>query len=123
QLLDQHPEAQIVMAKDFELEKSTSLKTAQEVILVVQQAPQYPIKDTNSWALLLEKVQNPGNMGTIIRIADWFGIETIYCTEDCVEVYNPKVIQATMGSFLRVQIHFIQLKDFLDSNKATIYAT
>lgn len=58
-------------------------------------------------SLLLDNIQDPGNMGTIIRIADWFGIDTIFCSEDTVDAWNPKVIQATMGSIARVKIYYI----------------
>ena len=57
-------------------------------------------------------MQDPGNMGTIIRTADWFGIEHIICSEDTVDVYNPKVVQASMGSLARVNVHYTDLADF-----------
>jgi len=60
-------------------------------------------------------VQDPGNLGTIIRIADWFGIETIYCSEDTVDAWNPKVVQATMGSIARVNIIYLNLIEMLDA--------
>ena len=65
--------------------------------------------------LALDGVQDPGNLGTIIRIADWFGIETIICSEDTADAWNPKVIQATMGSIARVNIIYTNLLDFLDT--------
>lgn len=67
--------------------------------------------------LALDTIQDPGNLGTIIRIADWFGIESIVCSENCVDVYNPKVIQATMGSFLRIKVYYTKLKDFIEQQK------
>lgn len=63
-----------------------------------------PAPLTGTVALALESIQDPGNLGTIIRIADWFGINRIYCSSDCVDTYNPKTIQATMGSIARVQV-------------------
>lgn len=76
-------------------------------------------------SLALDGIQDPGNLGTIIRIADWFGIEQIYCSEDTVDAWNPKVVQATMGSIARVNIIYINLKDFIDSLPADypIYGT
>lgn len=65
--------------------------------------------------LALDGVQDPGNLGTIIRIADWFGISTIYCSEDSVDAWNPKVVQATMGSIARVNISYINLPEMLDA--------
>lgn len=63
--------------------------------------------------LVLDGIQDPGNLGTIIRLADWFGIEQIICSPDTVDVYNPKVIQATMGSFIRINIVYTPLVDYL----------
>lgn len=62
--------------------------------------------------LVLDGIQDPGNMGTIIRLADWFGIEEIVCSDDTVDFYNPKVIQASMGSFTRVNIVYTTLSEF-----------
>lgn len=67
--------------------------------------------------LVLDGIQDPGNMGTIIRLADWFGIENIVCSQDTVDVFNPKVIQASMGSFLRVKVSYVDLVSFLSSTK------
>ena len=64
-------------------------------------------KLTSSLSLALDGIQDPGNLGTIIRIADWFGIDTIYCSEDTADAYNPKVVQATMGSLARVNIIYL----------------
>ena len=69
---------------------------------------------TSSLSLALDGIQDPGNLGTIIRIADWFGIDTIYCSEDTADAYNPKVVQATMGSLARVNIFYIKLESLLD---------
>lgn len=69
----------------------------------------------NNLSLALDGVQDPGNLGTIIRIADWFGIENIYCSEDTVDVWNPKVVQATMGSISRVNLIYIDLPQMLDN--------
>ncbi len=66
-------------------------------------------------SLALDGVQDPGNLGTIIRVADWFGIDTIYCSEDTADAYNPKVVQATMGSLARVNIIYIILESLFDS--------
>jgi len=75
--------------------------------------------------LALDGVQDPGNLGTIIRIADWFGISTIICSEDTVDAWNPKVVQATMGSIARVNIIYFNLPDFLDTLPADfpVYGT
>ena len=70
---------------------------------------------TDGLSLALDGVQDPGNLGTIIRIADWFGIQNIYCSEDTADAWNPKVVQATMGSIARVNITYINLPEMLDA--------
>jgi len=95
-----------------ELKKISTLKTPNQV-LVLLEIPKGNISSNNpdqSFNLVLENIQDPGNMGTIIRIADWFGVENIFCSKGCVDCYNPKVIQATMGSFLRVPIQYTDLE-------------
>ena len=63
--------------------------------------------------LVLDDVQNPGNLGTIVRLADWFGIEHIFCSKGCADIYNPKTVQATMGGIARVQVHEADLPELL----------
>ena len=73
--------------------------------------------------LALDGVQDPGNLGTIIRIADWFGIRTIYCSEDTADAWNPKVIQATMGSIARVKMVYTDLKALIEKAEVPVYGT
>ena len=75
--------------------------------------------------LALDNVQDPGNLGTIIRLADWFGIEDIFCSADSADLYNPKTIQATMGSIARVRVHYINLHELITdlSPSTPIYGT
>jgi RNA methyltransferase, TrmH family len=97
-----------------ELGRISTLKTPNKVLSVVK-IPGHPLpekNDFNDLILVLDKIQDPGNLGTIIRTADWFGVKHIVCSEDTVDVYNPKVIQSTMGSFLRVQTHYTNLEGF-----------
>ncbi len=70
--------------------------------------------------LALDSVRDPGNMGTIIRLCDWFGVKALYCSPDCVDAYNPKVVQSTMGSIFRVNIHYTDLKHFISENCSNI---
>src|SRR4030095_13570763 len=75
-------------------------------------------------SLALDTIQDPGNMGTIIRLADWFGVKNIFCSMDCVDVYNPKVVQASMGSIARVRVEYTELSSWLkNNNEVRIYAT
>lgn len=122
-LIGLHPEAECIFAEDFELEKITSLQTAQYVLLVPQKpAPRPWVQAMNEWSLFLEKIQDPGNMGTMIRTADWFGIRQIICTPDCVDIYNPKVVQASMGSLLRVNIVEMETEQLLREKNQALYA-
>jgi TrmH family RNA methyltransferase len=70
---------------------------------------------------VLDGIQDPGNLGTIIRIADWFGIENIICSDDTVDVYNPKVVQACMGSLARVKVHYAVLTELLPAIKLPLF--
>ena len=92
-----------------DMERISALKTATTTIAVVEQ-PRHKLNISNldgRLTLALDGVQNPGNLGTIIRLADWFGIEDILCTQECADCYNPKVVQATMGAILRVRVHYV----------------
>lgn len=77
----------------------------------------------NTLSLALDKVQDPGNLGTIIRIADWFGIDTIYCSHDTADCWSPKVVQATMGSLARVKVVYTDLAQLIDNCDCPIYGT
>ena len=98
-----------------ELNKVSNLVTPNEVLAVVGYPDTVvPSPDTSGKIiLLLDRIQDPGNLGTIIRTADWFGISNIFCSTDTVDVFNPKVVQATMGSICRVNIHYVDLKEYL----------
>jgi TrmH family RNA methyltransferase len=95
-----------------EIEKISGLKTPQEVIALVR-IPTWPALHNaqlkQKFTIVLDGVQDPGNMGTIIRTADWFGIARIICSVDSVDVYNPKVVQASMGSLSRINVHYADL--------------
>ncbi|MCH5174632.1 MAG: RNA methyltransferase [Prevotellaceae bacterium] len=101
---------------DEELRKVSFQETPQQVLAVFQQpqwsADIYHIAQ-NNLCLALDDVQNPGNLGTIIRLADWFGIEHIFCSRNSADIYNPKTIQATMGAIARVQVHYVDLPSTL----------
>lgn len=100
-----------------EMERVSLLKTPSAAVALVE-IPQY-VLDTQTLegrlSLALDEVQNPGNLGTIIRLADWFGIEDIICSENCADCFNPKVVQATMGAILRVRVHYTRLDVFLQN--------
>ncbi|MBO7581982.1 MAG: RNA methyltransferase [Bacteroidaceae bacterium] len=101
---------------DEELRRVSLMETPQQVLAVFRQ--RIDEVDVNrvvgkQLCLALDDVQNPGNVGTIIRLADWFGIEHIFCSRGCADLYNPKTVQATMGAMARVQVHEVDLPQML----------
>jgi RNA methyltransferase, TrmH family len=103
------------------LEKISGLKTPNQVVIVLEQFPvQKP--DITGWALYLDTIQDPGNLGTIIRTADWFGIKNIICSKGCADMYNPKVVQSTMASIARVQVFYDEEDTWLSEQNLPVYA-
>ncbi|OFX79023.1 MAG: hypothetical protein A2X12_05885 [Bacteroidetes bacterium GWE2_29_8] len=102
------------------LTKISNLNSPNKVLaLVNQQSKQIDLKLlVDKITLMLDDINDPGNLGTIIRIADWFGIENIICSKDTVDFYNPKVIQATMGSFARINVYYTDLMNFIKQNNS-----
>ena len=97
-----------------ELERISSLKTPNKVLAIIKM-PQRKSVISGNLVLALDNIKDPGNLGTIIRLADWFGIQHIICSQNCVELYNPKVVQATMGSLCRIQVQYLNLKSTLEN--------
>ncbi len=115
----------VSIVTEIELERISQLTTPNKVVAIVQQfAISEPDNLSNKIAIALDCIQDPGNLGTIIRVADWFGIEQIICSHDSVDLYNPKVVQATMGSLARVNVYYTDLIEWLQNQKKSqIYAT
>ncbi len=110
-----------------DIKRVSTLKNPQGVYAIFEK-PNYIPNTTNlpnQLSLALDDIQDPGNLGTIIRIADWYGIENIFCSKNSVDVFNPKVIQATMGAICRVKIFYVDLEGFLteQSKHLPIYGT
>lgn len=126
--LDEYPNInaeEIVEVSETELSKASFVKTPQQVLGVFYQ-PKYISEDPidEQLNLVLDGIQDPGNMGTIMRLADWYGIKNIFCSKDTVDIYNPKTIQATMGAIARVKVHYTDLVPFLSESKnIPIYGT
>ncbi|MBC7554732.1 MAG: RNA methyltransferase [Taibaiella sp.] len=112
-LVAAHPEAEAHIVTQAELETLSIQQTPNQVILAVHRPPALTVSAVDHWCIALDTLQDPGNMGTIIRIADWFGIKYIACSPGCVDVYNPKVVQAAMGGHLRVNIFETDLAAFV----------
>ena len=104
-----------------ELERMTGLQNANEVLAIVQQKENILPAINNTISLVIDGIQDPGNLGTIIRIADWFGIQNILCNNNTVELYNSKVIQSTMGSFVRVNIWYGDVIPILQNTKLPVF--
>ena len=127
--LDIHPQVgadEVIEVTQEELTRASLQKTPQDVLAIFEQ-PEYPMNPeviSQSLCLALDDVQDPGNLGTIIRVADWFGIEHIFCSLGTVDVYNPKTIQATMGALARVKLHYCNLPSLIASlGDVPVYGT
>jgi TrmH family RNA methyltransferase len=107
---------------DFELDKLTQLQKANQVLALVEKKQiNAPLNLKGKLTLLLDGIQDPGNLGTIIRTADWFGLEQIVVSADTASCFNPKVIQSTMGSILRVDVIVEDLEALIQSSKMPVY--
>ncbi len=107
---------------EVDLEKISCLTTPQQVVAIVEM-DQTNIEtfQNKDWCLALDGIQDPGNLGTIIRTADWFGIKNIVCSNDTADIYNPKVIQSTMGSFTRVNVYYTNLNEWMATQQVPVY--
>lgn len=102
----------VIHISENELKRISFLKNPKDSVAVCYLSEQHKFEDAHI-QLVLDGIQDPGNLGTIIRLADWFGIEQIICSEDTADVYNPKVIMASMGSFTRVNMVYTDLAEYL----------
>lgn len=115
----------VIEITEPELEKISQLSAPNQVLAIIKK----PTADTGiitkgKVIIALDTIRDPGNMGTIIRLADWFGIDQVVCSTDSADLYNPKVVQATMGSIARVKVAYMDLYPWLSKQKdARIYAT
>ncbi len=120
---------ELIETDETGIKKISQLKTPPNVIAVVQ-FPEYSFsisEISSQLSLVLDDIQDPGNLGTIIRLANWFGIENIICSKNTVDMFNPKVVQASMGALLRVKLHYLDLlnffKDIQSNSDIPIYGT
>jgi len=112
----------IELAGDNELNDIGSLQSNDSAIAICDiKDEEVPNNISKEWVIVLDNINDPGNLGTIIRIADWYGIKKIICSEDTADLYNPKVINASKGSFLRVSLSYTDLPLFLKQQQVTIY--
>ncbi|HQE33170.1 MAG TPA: RNA methyltransferase [Flavobacterium alvei] len=111
-----------VLIDDSELKKITALATANTCLAVFKIPSEKKIIDSGL-ILALDSVRDPGNLGTILRLCDWFGIDQLICSRETVDIYNPKVVQATMGSIARVNVNYIDLESFIVQTKLPVFGT
>jgi len=114
------PQHLITPVSKDELRKVSALQNPDEGLAVFQQ-PKHKGILQEGVIVALDNVQDPGNLGTIIRLCDWFGVETLLCNTQTVDCYNPKVVQATMGSLTRVAVHYLDLAAFLTTTALPVY--
>ena len=114
------PQHLITPVSKDELRKVSTLQNPNEGLAVFEQ-PKYKGILQEGVIVALDNVQDPGNLGTIIRLCDWFGVETLLCNTQTVDCYNPKVVQASMGSLTRVAVHYLDLAAFLTTTALPVY--
>lgn len=114
--------SKIVEVKSTDLKKLSFLKTAQKAVATFK-IPTKPAINRTGLTLVLDDVRDPGNLGTIIRLCDWFGVEQLICSKETVDCYNPKVVQATMGSLTRVSVIYTDLEEYLKEDRRPVFGT
>ena len=113
-------QAESYITDNMGMNKISALKTPPAILAIVDQSyVKFSIEDINDkLCLVADNIQDPGNLGTMIRICDWFGIDNLICSKESADLYNPKVIQASMGAFLRVKIFYTNLSEFISEYKS-----
>jgi TrmH family RNA methyltransferase len=114
--------SQTRIASKRQMEQISHFHTPSSCLAVLRMPEPSAIKDSQGWKIALDGLQDPGNLGTIIRTADWFGVKDIVCSLDTVDCYNPKVVQSSMGSIFRLNIHYTNLAAWLTCPNQDIYA-
>ncbi len=117
-------QVEIIEVSTHELAGLGSFQSNEAVIAIARmKANHATLLQPNEYGLIVDDIRDPGNLGTIIRIADWYGIRTIVASEQSADFYNPKVISASMGSFCRVNVFYTSLPSYLAGNKQSLYGT
>ena len=121
-LFDEVPFSLKSIVSESELKKISALSTPNNCLAVFKIPTSTPILK-NGLILALDDIRDPGNLGTILRLCDWFGVSQLICSEQTVDLFNPKVVQATMGSISRVNVSYVNLKVFLQNSSLPIFGT
>ena len=107
---------------ESDLKKITALATPNSCLAVFKIPAEKKIGESGL-ILALDSIRDPGNLGTILRLCDWFGIDQLICSKETVDIYNPKVVQATMGSIARVNVNYVDLENFVSQAKLPVFGT
>jgi RNA methyltransferase, TrmH family len=118
-LIAKHHQLPVYSATTTEMEQISGLKTPNKLLAVFKRPERPPAPA--GFQLALDSIQDPGNMGTILRLADWFGIQSIVCSQETVDCYNPKVIQASMGAIFRIRVEYTDLQQYLKTAGIPVY--
>jgi TrmH family RNA methyltransferase len=116
------PDNKKTVVTEVELQKMSALNTANNCLAVFHIPEENPIAETGL-IVALDNIRDPGNLGTIIRLCDWFGISQLVCSNETADLYNPKVVQATMGSMARVNVNYVDLVSFLSKSALPVFGT
>lgn len=116
------PKDKIILITEAELKKISTLATPNACLALFVIPEEKPVPE-NGLIVALDAIRDPGNLGTIIRLCDWFGIGHLVCSENCVDVYNPKVVQATMGSITRVNVVYTDLPYYIGKTSLPVFGT
>ena len=116
------PSEKKTIINENELNKISALSTPNSCLAVFKIPSETSIIESGL-VVALDSIRDPGNMGTILRLCDWFGIKQLICSKETVDIYNPKVVQATMGSIARVNVNYIDLENYLDKTKLPVFGT
>jgi TrmH family RNA methyltransferase len=121
------PVGELILAEKGDLRRVSFLKSPREDVMAVFRKPSCSLEDANPESrlvLALDGIQDPGNLGTIIRIAGWFGIEHVVCSEDTTDIFSPKAVQATMGALTYVKVHYTGLEEYIARHSnSPVYGT
>ena len=121
-IFEQVPISQKTVIKEQDMKRITALSSASSCLAIFKIPPETKI-DTKGLIIALDDIRDPGNLGTIIRLCDWFGVTQLLCSHETVDVYNPKVIHATMGSITRVKVNYVDLNDYVLQSLLPVFGT
>jgi TrmH family RNA methyltransferase len=116
------PTAQKTLIKEADMKRMSALNTPSSCLAVFHIPAPKPI-DSKGLIVALDDIRDPGDLGTIIRLCDWFGVTQLLCSKETVDLYNPKVIQSTMGSLCRVQVNYVDLDAFISETTMPVFGT